>query len=97
MAVPSNKKLRQSADGAVDRRARRRPGRWLLAGALVGAAVLVGVAVAGYVRLTGGPRAPPMDRAAATYVGGAACAGDYECRGGCLPANHVCGMRCDAY
>ena len=28
---------------------------------------------------------------------GAACASDYECRGGCIPATHVCGMRCDAF
>jgi len=26
---------------------------------------------------------------------GAACKNDYECRGGCLPAKQVCGMRCD--
>ena len=26
---------------------------------------------------------------------GAACTSDNECRGGCLPATHVCGMRCD--
>jgi hypothetical protein len=26
---------------------------------------------------------------------GAACAADSECRGGCLPDRHLCGMRCD--
>ncbi len=35
------------------------------------------------------------NRCAEPKPGGAACKADSECRGGCLPEKHLCGMRCD--
>ena len=35
------------------------------------------------------------NRCAEPKADGATCKNDYECRGGCAPDKHVCGMRCD--